>query len=175
MAQIDLPAAVSGKKHRSYRSSPRVDMTPMVDLGFLLITFFILTSSMAESRVAQLVMPADGPPSTTGESTTVSVLLGKDNKAYVYYGIWEEAVAQKKVFATTYKLYTGLGTFVRAKQKSLAQPGDLVYLIKPSDESTYENVVDALDEAVINGVKRYAVVPLSKDEKAYLDVPPAVQ
>ncbi|MEI6947521.1 biopolymer transporter ExbD [Paraflavisolibacter sp. H34] len=174
MAQMDVPAVVSGKKHRTFRPSLRVDMTPMVDLGFLLITFFILTSTMAESRVAQLAMPADGPPSKAPESNTISVLLGKDNKAYVYYGRWEEAVQQKKVFATSYNLYTGLGAFVRAKQKQMADaPDQLIYLIKPSDESTYENVIDALDEATINGIKRYAVVPLSPEEKTYVASAPA--
>lgn len=176
MAQIQVQPTAANKKNRALRPSLRVDMTPMVDLGFLLITFFILTTTMTESKVASLIMPADGPPSNVGESVTLSVLLGKDDKAYVYHGRWEDAVKENKVFETNYNVQTGLGNFVRARQKWLAQnrgpagKDDLIYLIKPSDNASYQNVVDALDEATINAVKRYAIVPLNKDEEGYMAV-----
>jgi biopolymer transport protein ExbD len=176
MAQIAVQPTEANKKNRVLRPALKVDMTPMVDLGFLLITFFILTTTMAENKMAPLVVPADGPPGTAPESATMSVLLGKDNKAYVYYGRWEDAVKEKKIFATGYHVHSGLGNFVRARQKWLEQfrkpqgKNSLIYLIKPSDNATYQNVVDALDEATINSVKRYAIVPINKEESDYIAV-----
>jgi hypothetical protein len=62
-----------------------------------------------------------------------------------------------------------LGNLIRAKQKQLGQKRDgLVLLIKPLSTASYRNVIDALDEALINNVQRYAVVEASSDEKQYV-------
>ncbi|HEY1113975.1 MAG TPA: biopolymer transporter ExbD [Chitinophagaceae bacterium] len=146
----------------------RIDMTPMVDLGFLLITFFIFTSSMTETKALKLFMPADGTGSTVGESTVLTALLGADNRIYLYDGKWQEAVSANRVVPTSYNLYTGAGTFIRAKQKALGERRDeLMLLIKPADGATYNNIINALDEVVINGVKKYAIMDPTAEEKAY--------
>lgn len=146
----------------------RIDMTPMVDLGFLLITFFIFTSSMTETKALKLFMPADGTGSAIGESTVLTALLGADNRIYLYDGKWQEAVSANRVVPTSYNLYTGAGTFIRAKQKALGERRDeLMLLIKPADGATYNNIINALDEVVINGVKKYAIMDPTAEEKAY--------
>src|SRR5205085_7304850 len=68
--------------------STRVDLTPMVDLGFLLITFFIFTTTLSEQKAMRLNLPKDDvkTPSTTAESKTLSLLLCKDNKLKYYTG-----------------------------------------------------------------------------------------
>ena len=74
MAHIEEKAlrSVSHKHHRSLK----VDLTPMVDLGFLLITFFILTTSMSQLTATHLIMPkdTDGPKILVQQSAVLNVL-----------------------------------------------------------------------------------------------------
>ncbi|HYH15903.1 MAG TPA: biopolymer transporter ExbD [Flavisolibacter sp.] len=168
MAEI-ITAPNTSKKRRSIRKSLRIDMTPMVDLGFLLITFFIFTSSMAEPYVTKLYMPADGMPNKQPQSSALTVLLAKDNRIYFYEGQWEAAMQNKMILTTTYDLQKGLGKIIRQKQQRLGKSKEeLMLLIKPLEESTYANIVNILDEVQINGVKRYAIAEATPDEKAFV-------
>lgn len=73
---------------RSKKLSTKVDLTPMVDLGFLLITFFVFTTSISNATVMKLNMPDDDDPDSmvTAEGKTLNVLLAADNIVYYYYG-----------------------------------------------------------------------------------------
>jgi biopolymer transport protein ExbD len=62
-------------------------MTPMVDLGFLLITFFIITTQLSKPSVVKLNMPKESKYSTTvGESNALTFILDKDDRVYYYHG-----------------------------------------------------------------------------------------
>lgn len=153
------------------RHSLKIDMTPMVDLGFLLITFFIFTTALAHPTVTRLVMPADGPPSEVKESNSLTALLD-DGRVWIYKGRWDDAVAQRRVVQTDYNVHGGLGAAIRQKQKELATGSakdDLVLLIKPLPSAPYRAVVAALDEVTINGVKRYALADASAEEKRWVE------
>lgn len=167
MAEIMTPA--ENKSGRRLLSKYiRIDMTPMVDLGFLLITFFIFTSSMVETKALKLFMPAQGTSSAIGESTVLTAVLGADNKIYLYDGKWTDAVSAHRVVPTSYNTYTGAGSLIRAKQKALGPRRDeLMILIKPTSEATYNSIINALDEVVINGVKKYAIMDPTGEEVAY--------
>lgn len=167
----DITTAPAARtRHRGPRRSLRIDMTPMVDLGFLLITFFIFTATMAENKALKLFMPADGKPTGLGESAALTLLLGSDNKVYVYSGQWTAALQQQKITETNYNVYTGTGAFIRARQQAMGQKkDDLMLLIKPTPEATYKNIIAALDEATINAVRRYAIVEPTKEETAYVN------
>lgn len=170
MAQMELQLSESKKTKRRLHHSLRIDMTPMVDLGFLLITFFIFTTTMSEKKAMKLYMPADGgTPPTIPESRVLTVLLSANNKVYAYEGKFEDAVKQNRLFQTTYDVSDGIGKLIREKQRRLQIDkkegrNDLIFLIKPTKQSTYRNVVDALDEATINDVKKYMVVEPSPEE-----------
>jgi biopolymer transport protein ExbD len=72
---------------KSKKLSTRVDLTPMVDLGFLLITFFIFTTTMSEAMAMGINLPSDKPvhpPTLTAASKTISLILG-DNNSITYY------------------------------------------------------------------------------------------
>ena len=92
MAEMDTSSSGGkGKKHggtKSKKQSTRVDMTPMVDLGFLLITFFIFTATMNEPTAMDLNMPKDtdkeDEQTKTKQSGALTVMLGKDNKVFYY-------------------------------------------------------------------------------------------
>ncbi|MDB5207062.1 MAG: hypothetical protein JWR72_2137 [Flavisolibacter sp.] len=159
----------SSSKQKSH--SLKIDMTPMVDLGFLLITFFIFTTSMAEPKIMKLMMPANGEPAPVKESKTVTVLLDKD-KVYLYAGAWKDALATNTILESNYHVKTGLGNFIRQKQKSLEQKGqkeDLVFIIKPLPSSCYQNIIAALDEVLINNLHYYAIVDITEEEKSFAE------
>jgi biopolymer transport protein ExbD len=169
MAQIQTEPAEATKTKRKVHSFPKIDMTPMVDLGFLLITFFIFTTTLAEKNVTSLVMPREGAPSEVPAGKALTILLAPDNKVFAYEGEWEKAVLDKKVVETNYNEYSGIGNLIRQKQERLSEQKDeLVLLIKPTEKASYANLIDALDEAVINGVKHYAVVKETGEEKAFV-------
>ena len=175
MAEINIPAA-SGTKpgvRRSKKHSTRVDLTPMVDLGFLLITFFIFTTSMSTPKSMKLFMPDDGgevPDMNVGKSTALTVIPLKDNKVFYYHGELEEALKTNTYGITNYSLTDGLGQVVRNKQAALdrVSPGkrkDLMLMVKPAPESNYQQLINVLDEVLINDVKHYAIMDLTPEEK----------
>lgn len=168
MAEIITTPNTSNKR-RSVRKPLRIDMTPLVDLGFLLITFFIFTSTMAEPYATKLFMPADGPNTTQGESGALTVLLDKDNRIHYYEGQWDIATKSNAIKTTSYDLQQGLGQIIRQKQQQLGkQRNDLMLLIKPLDEASYANVINTLDEVLINNVTRYAIIEPTQEEKAFV-------
>ena len=172
MANIELQAAECSGSKRITHSALRIDMTPMVDLGFLLITFFIFTTTLSDKTTMKLYMPHDGDPTPTGESKVLTVLLGNKNTVYAYEGSFEKAARENKVITTNYNPARGIGQLIREKQKQLVHIKDgkeaLLFLIKPTNQSTYKNVVDALDETTINGVKKYMLVEPSAEEIQFL-------
>ncbi|MGZ3937232.1 MAG: ExbD/TolR family protein [Flavisolibacter sp.] len=171
MANIESQALESIGTKRKVHREPRIDMTPMVDLGFLLITFFIFTTTLSDKTTIKLYMPHEGDPTPTGESRVLTVLLGNNNKVYAYEGGFEKAVKEHKVVSTSYDEAGGIGQLIREKQMQLMGTRDgkasLLFLIKPTKQSTYKNVVDALDETTINGVKKYMLVEPSVQENQF--------
>jgi hypothetical protein len=172
MAEINIPAGAGDRPgvRRSKKQSTRVDLTPMVDLGFLLITFFIFTTTMSTPKAMKLIMPADGPAGNVGMSAALTVLPLKDNKIFYYHGELGEALKTGTFGVTSYSVNDGLGQIIRNKQAALdkMQPGkrnDLMLMVKPMPESNYENLVNVIDEVLINDVKHYAVMDITNEEK----------
>ncbi len=154
----------------------RIDMTPMVDLGFLLITFFVITTQLSEPKAIDLFIPTDGKPMDLGESGALTVLLEKENTIYYYHGNWESALKNKSIYKTTYAGEGSIRRIIEDKQKALDANKSfkegrdrLMLLIKPGDHSSYKNVVDVLDEVMICSIRKYAILPKSADEIIWLD------
>lgn len=166
MAEMDTSGGGGHKKgpgvKKGKKMSTRVDLTPMVDLGFLLITFFIFTTTMSQPTAMKLNLPDD---SATPEeqnkakaSGAFTILLGKNNNVFYYEGILQDNGANFK--SSSFKQIRD--ELIRKKQST--DTADLVVVIKPSDESNYKNVIDILDEMSINVIKRYALVDISPVE-----------
>ena len=177
MAQIENPANL--RKGRSFSHNKkqviRIDMTPMVDLGFLLITFFVFTMTMSTPKATDLFMPKD--PTNIKDSTklidelALTLLLDEYDRVYYYNGTFKDAIIANKIFETNYSIYEGIGKIIRQKQNDIDATGKfgdgrkgLMILIKPTSKSVYKNVIDALDEAVINDVKKYAIIEPAIEE-----------
>lgn len=163
MAEMDTSSGGGHKKgpgvKKSKKLSTRIDLTPMVDLGFLLITFFIFTTTMSQPTAMKLFLPKDTEKpeeqNKVKASGALTLMLGKADQVYYY-----EGDDPTKIQATTYK---GLRDVIINKKKT-TDPKDMVVVIKPTQDATFKNTVDALDEMTINVIKRYAMVDISPDE-----------
>ena len=178
---------------KAKKLSTRVDMTPMVDLGFLLITFFIFTATLSSPVAMDLNMPKDTEKveeeSKIKQSGALTIMLGKGDQVYYYEGELTEENASSLFKQTTFK---GIRDVIikkklevirdykpepkdeEMKQKAKARGDkdwekaaldrDFFVVIKPNAEATYKNTVDILDEMTINNVKRFAMVKISDTE-----------
>ena len=166
MAEMDTSGGGKHKKgpgvKKGKKMSTRVDLTPMVDLGFLLITFFIFTTTMSQPTAMKLNLPDDSATpeeqNKAKESGAFTILLGKDNNVFFYEGMLQPDGSNFK--SSNFKDIRN--ELIRKKQNT--DTADLVVVIKPSDESNYKNVIDILDEMSINVIKRYALVDISPQE-----------
>jgi biopolymer transport protein ExbD len=165
---------------RNKKQLLRIDMTPMVDLGFLLITFFVFTTALSKPAATDLYITKDplnnfGSP-LLSDDLALTFLLDDKNKIYYYQGRFEDALSTKTIRATTYSTYEGLGRVIRERQKEIQASGKyregsrgLMLLIKPGSKAVYKNVIDALDEVMINDVKKYAIVEPTEVEIKFLN------
>ncbi|MGE5400632.1 MAG: ExbD/TolR family protein [Ignavibacteriales bacterium] len=161
MAELDTSQGGKhgkGKKKRGKKMSTRIDLTPMVDLGFLLVTFFMLTTTFSKPQTMEINLPVkpkageiDDAPQVK-ESKTMTVILGESDKVY-----WYKGITDPEVNVTNFS-EAGIRK-VLLDQNQMVK--DLIVLIKPTDKSTYKNVVDILDEMNICNIKRYALVDVA--------------
>lgn len=165
MAELDTSSS-GGKKgpgvKKGKKLSTRVDLTPMVDLGFLLITFFIFTTTMSQPTAMKLFLPKDTEKqeeqNKVKESGALSIMLANDGKIFYYEGTLAEDGSNFQVTN-----FNDIRSVIVNKKRS-TNPEDFVVVIKPTPDATYKNIVDILDEMSINEVKRYALVEIFPQE-----------
>ena len=190
MAAIDTTAATTRKRkgfaQKLAGTTPKIDMTPMVDLVLLLIVFFVFTTSMTSPNTVDLYMPeTDGPASKTPESGSLTILLGSD-QIYYYEGILKEdgsnivktnfsdlrnEISRKKnEVIASYVPDAACEAEAVANKKPLdhCRQRKLMVLIKPGADANYKTIVDVLDEMTINKILRYAIVEPDKEEMSFL-------
>ena len=132
------------------KQTTRVDLTPMVDLGFLLLTFFVFTTSMASPNSLAVNIPKDtGAPTPVCNLCALTLVPGADNRIWYYEGAADK---HPKLFSTTFSSDGIRNLILRKKAEVLAMNDpikELVLAIKPADEATYKNFVDLMDELAI--------------------------
>ncbi|RCH56526.1 biopolymer transporter ExbD [Mucilaginibacter hurinus] len=167
MAEMNVAAGNAGRKNRKRMPPPRVDLTAMVDLAFLLITFFMMTTTFNKPKIMPVAMPVDGPGGEVSEKRTMTVCLGDDNKALWYLGLAEKPILPPKV--------AGYGA--DGIRKGITEAADyvkrttgktLIVIIKPANSSVYEDLVNTIDEMDINKVPSYAVADISPVDEGLL-------
>jgi len=166
MAEMDTSSGGGHKKgpgvKKGKKLSTRVDLTPMVDLGFLLITFFIFTTTMSQPTAMKLFLPKDTDKpeeqNKVKESGALTIMLGKSDGVFYYEGTLLPDGSNFK--SSNFK---DIRQEIIDKKKS-TNPQDFVVVIKPGPEANYKNTVDILDEMTINDVKRYAMVDIFDTE-----------
>lgn len=157
MATLEMTNGGKAAGRSSRKVAPRVDLTAMVDLMFLLTTFFMLTTSLSELRAADVSKPI---PSEISEpypaSRTMTILLGKDNKAAYYLGETDKAnlnvEAVNKIGAVISSTKKDIAKFHKQNVKKF-----MIVIIKPTATSSYKDLVDVIDELKILDVKSYSI------------------
>ncbi len=185
-------------KSKQKKFAVRVDFTPMVDMNMLLITFFMLCTTLSKPQTMEINMPSndekltDEQKSKVKESLAVTLLLDGDNKLYFYEGIpdWNDPQALK---ITTYEP-GGLRAFLMQKNARVVnkvkelklekrnlqitpeqydkQVSELrngkntpTVIIKATDDASYKNLIDVLDEMQICNIGKYVIVPIAETDK----------
>jgi len=184
MAELDTSSGGGHKKgpgvKKGKKLSTRIDLTPMVDLGFLLITFFMYTTTMAKPKTMEINMPykdetmTDDQKNKIKNSVALTVLLSKNHRIYYYEGIGDNPDKQPEYVSTTFSPKKGIREAIINKKKAVDQlkasgaltaKDQLTVLIKPDTTSTYSDLVNILDEMNINDVKVYAIIDISTIEQ----------
>lgn len=179
MAELNTDAGggkKGDKKVRSKKSNAKVDLTAMVDLAFLLITFFMLTTSLSKPQSMDLGLPdkedKDKPEKDieVADNRTMTILLGENNKVKWYMGQFGTPLEGPN--DSSYGK-AGIRQEILGKVKSVPEAtGDpkkgLIVIIKMDKKTNYKNMVDILDEMAIAKVPTYALVDITPDEKALL-------
>ncbi|WP_270738097.1 ExbD/TolR family protein [Coprobacter fastidiosus] len=191
-----------GGKGKQKKMTIRVDFTPMVDMNMLLITFFMLCTSLSKPQTMEISMPSNDKSITEEDQTKVkasraiTLILGGDDRVFYYTGEpnYEDYTSLKE---TTYEadglraMLMGRNAEIVAKIKALKAEklekkfSDEEYnkraikikdvntapvvMIKATDDATYENLVDALDEMQICSISKYAIVDITEGDEFLLD------
>lgn len=171
MAELDTKpaAATTGNKVRTQKKATRVDLTAMVDLAFLLITFFILTTTLQKPKAMNLVMPDREGPADLGvaASRTMTILIGAKDKLE-----WFMGAPDKPLTPPTIDVFgkDGIRKALIAQSNLIRQTQgkDLIVLVKAGNHSSYDNMVNLMDELSIANIQRQALVDISPVEEALL-------
>ncbi|HSN61888.1 MAG TPA: biopolymer transporter ExbD [Ferruginibacter sp.] len=154
------------KRTQCNKRSTKVDLTPMVDLGFILITFFVFTAALTDAKAMNLLLPNDSDTAVNDavcESCALTFILEDNNRLYYYEG--EEKNAQ---FKTSNYSSSGIRQLIMQKRKQVIQKmgkDRMVLLIKPASKSSFKNLIDVVDECNISLVKRYYIDEITDNEK----------
>ena len=169
MPEIEIKRS-NGKKKTFNKKSTRVDLTPMVDLGFLLLTFFVFTTALSKPMAMNVDMPYDKLPITDDvcESCVLTVILVKDNRIKYYEGAIEKNPPIKETGFAANEIRTVLMNKKEAVKKLRGNNDQFILIIKASAESNFKNFVDITDEVTICQVKRYYIDELSEADKKIL-------
>jgi len=166
MAELNQKSTpVTTKKHRVRRQAPKVDLTAMVDLAFLLITFFMLTTSLNKPNSLDVAMPDNGneKPVEIDERRIISLLLA-ENEVTWYHGNLDQPLSKpQKIELESPELRAILLKLKRAIP--LTTDGkDMIVLIKPNKDARTKDIIHALDEMQITDTKRYMISKISSRE-----------
>lgn len=197
MAEVNTGGGGGGGKHQKKRAkklSTRIDMTPMVDLGFLLLTFFMLTTTFSQPKVIELTPPVKSNDKIKVQDTlSLTLLLGKSDTVFYYNGQlitnpdsnnimqtdYSDAGMRKVVLNRNHYVLSLIKpleeqhsankladtTFARLKEKQEENKYAIFVIIKTDSTTNYINVVRALDEMNICNVGKYSLIDQTDDDK----------
>jgi len=164
MAEVQIKEQSNGKKTQN-KKPIRVDMTPMVDLGFLLITFFMFTTNFSKPNAINF----SNPPRNTGEPTeinyknSITFILGKEGKVF-YYQADKKDLNDNSLKQVSFDNAQVAKTIETAKANA-PKKENFTVIVKPADDSEYKTVIDMLDELALTKSERYGIAEMNDKEK----------
>ena len=147
-----------GKKRKTRRMGVRMDMTPLVDVAFLLLTFFMLTTTFSLPQVMEINLPPSESKSEVTESTLLLLRVVSDGKIFWNFGT--DAPRQIP--------WNEVRGFL--KERGQTNP-NLITLVKVDRKSPYENSVRIIDELYLAQITRFSLAPLLEQDKKILGLP----
>jgi biopolymer transport protein ExbD len=187
MAEMDTSSSGGHKKgpgvKKGKKLSTRIDLTPMVDLGFLLITFFMYTTTLAKPKTMEINMPykdekmREEEKNKIKESVALTILLSKNHRVYYYEGMATDPTKAPDLKVTSFSQKNGIRDEIIAKKKmvddlkragGLGPKDEMTVLIKPDTTSTYSDLVSILDEMNINDVRVYAIIDITEVDQNFI-------
>ena len=196
-AEVQESGGKNGKSKQK-KFAVRVDFTPMVDMNMLLITFFMLCTTLSKPQTMEISMPSNDKSITEQQksmvkaSQAITLLLGADNKLYYYEGepnykdytslketsytpdgirsilLQKNVAAVNKVRALKLqKLDLKISEEEYRKQVSEIKSGKdtPTVIIKATDDATYKNLIDALDEMQICNIGKYVITDIAEADE----------
>lgn len=167
MAELNQKQPEAGKKKiRSKKLAPKVDLTAMVDLAFLLITFFMLTTTLNKPHRLDIAMPdkSGHEPILLDERRVVSLLL-TDKGLMWYQGDFNHPISKPEFTDLSKNGIRKVLDRMKLEIPAKADGKDMIVLIKPSKEARAVDVVQALDEMKHVDIKRYTISKIGADEE----------
>lgn len=169
MAEIDTSSGGGHKMgpgvKKAKKLSTRVDLTPMVDLGFLLLTFFVFTTTMSQATAMNMNEPKEDKDQIlkVKNSGAMTILLGKSDQVYYYFGQLDPNKLSEQFKSSNFK---DVRQIIVDKKKSTPMD-DLMFIIKSDSKSTFKNSIDILDEMSICAIPpgHYAEVDITPAEQ----------
>ncbi len=145
------------KKHKMKRRiGIRIDMTPMVDVAFLLLTFFMLTTAFSKPQSMEINLPPSETKVEVAESNLLTLRVNELGRIFWNIGI----EAPKEIqFAELRKFLT---------QKNQENP-KLITLVKVDRKSKYHVMVDVMDELNLANVTRFSLAPMTDADKKEIE------
>ena len=196
-AEVQESGGKNGKSKQK-KFAVRVDYTPMVDMNMLLITFFMLCTTLSKPQTMEISMPSNDKSITEQQksmvkaSQAITLLLGADNKLYYYEGepnykdytslketsytpdgirsilLQKNVAAVNKVRALKLqKLDLRISEEEYRKQVSEIKSGKdtPTVIIKATDDASYKNLIDALDEMQICNIGKYVITDIAEADE----------
>lgn len=166
MAEIIVQEKQGTGKQR--KKQIRVDMTPMVDLGFLLITFFMFTTNFTKPNVMDLGLPAKDPNPIPKRydilpKNQVTFILGKDNRVFYHQSSKEDL--NKNTLKETDFSGINITKIISEAYDNAPAKENFTIIIEPTDDANYKNFVDVLDNVAISKKEHYGVTDIKPWEK----------
>jgi biopolymer transport protein ExbD len=156
MAAVDTPSPrghdKKKKKHKKkHRLGVRLDMTPMVDVAFLLLTFFMLTTTMSKPQTMEINLPPGEAKVEVAQSNLLTIRVKDNGTIYKNFGV---DIPEKIAFNELNKFLL---------QSSKANP-KLITLVKVDRKGKFKMMVDLIDELNVAGITRFSIAPLLEED-----------
>lgn len=172
MAEVQVKEqSGKGGKVRSKKQPPHVDLTPMVDLAFLLITFFMLVTTFNKPNVLDLGLPAKPDKDQKAPENidiklenSISIIIGKDNRLF-WHQKDKDGLNEATLNETSFDK-DGIRQVIKQAKAKAINPDIFTVIIKPVSDATYVNFVDIVDELEITNNERYGITKAKSWEMA---------
>jgi len=169
MADLNIKQESTGKKVRTRKSAPKVDLTAMVDLAFLLITFFMLTTSLNKPQSLDVALPDKGDNTTLDmdENRLISLIIEAGQLTW-YHGDLNNPLHKPTTINLEDNSLRKLLFEMGSKITQTTGGKDMIVLIKPSKEARTIDIIQTLDEMKISNIKRYVLSKTNTQEEKFI-------